>query len=102
MDEILVERCAGLDVHRDSVVATVRAPADGKRVQQTRTFSSSRAAYVKTKGTHHDVVKRDQWRQLAVSPWSRFGRRKAEVAHRRCGFVIGHVSSVVAADLRGS
>jgi transposase len=38
MDEI-VEYCAGLDVHRDTVVATVRRPAaDGKRQAQTRTF----------------------------------------------------------------
>src|SRR6266542_2160856 len=30
--DVLVERCAGLDVHRDSVVATVRVP--GKRRRQ--------------------------------------------------------------------
>ena len=26
--DVLVERCAGLDVHRDTVVATVRVPPD--------------------------------------------------------------------------
>jgi transposase len=40
--DVLVERCAGLDVHRDSVVATVRVPGEGKsrrrRAQQTRSF----------------------------------------------------------------
>jgi hypothetical protein len=40
--DVIVERCAGLDVHRDSVVATVRVPATGKsrrrREQRTSTF----------------------------------------------------------------
>src|SRR6266536_272153 len=43
--DVLVERCAGLDVHRDSVVATVRVPGKGKsarrREQQTRTFATT-------------------------------------------------------------
>ncbi len=43
--DVLVERCAGLDVHRDSVVATVRVPGKGKsrrrREQQTRTFGTT-------------------------------------------------------------
>ena len=30
MMDVVVERCAGLDVHRDSVVATVRVPGTGK------------------------------------------------------------------------
>ena len=42
---MIVERCAGLDVHRDSVVATVRIPGEGKsrrrRVQQTRSFATT-------------------------------------------------------------
>jgi len=38
----LVERCAGLDVHKDSVTATVRVPGGGGvRVQETRTFAST-------------------------------------------------------------
>ena len=39
----MVERCAGLDVHRDNVVATARVPAEGRRRwdQQTRTFKST-------------------------------------------------------------
>ena len=45
--DVLVERCAGLDVHRDSVVATVRVPGTGKsrrrREQQTRTFRTTLA-----------------------------------------------------------
>jgi transposase len=37
--DVLIERCAGLDVHRDTVVATVRTPGERKaRAQQTRTF----------------------------------------------------------------
>ena len=43
--DVIVERCAGLDVHRDSVVATVRVPGQGRRQwdQQTRTFKSTLA-----------------------------------------------------------
>jgi len=39
----MVERCAGLDVHRDNVVATARVPGTGRRGfdQQTRTFKST-------------------------------------------------------------
>ena len=39
----MVERCAGLDVHRDNVVATVRVPGSGRRRfdQQTQTFKST-------------------------------------------------------------
>ena len=40
--EQLVERCAGLDVHKDSVVACVRVPGEGgARVQETRTFQTT-------------------------------------------------------------
>jgi len=43
--DVIVERCAGLDVHRDSVVATVRVPGEGKsrrrRAQHTRTFATT-------------------------------------------------------------
>jgi transposase len=41
--DVLVERCAGLDVHRDRVVATVRVPGNGRRrrEQQTRTFGTT-------------------------------------------------------------
>jgi transposase len=41
----MVERCAGLDVHRDDVVATVRVPGSGRRRwdQQTRTFRATLA-----------------------------------------------------------
>jgi transposase len=41
--EVYAQRCAGLDVHRDTVVATVRFPGgEGRRFErQTRTFSST-------------------------------------------------------------
>jgi transposase len=41
--DVIVERCAGLDVHRDEVVATVRVPGTGRRCwdQQTRTFKAT-------------------------------------------------------------
>jgi transposase len=41
MDRI-IERCAGLDVHKDSLMACVRVPGErGSRHQQTRTFSTT-------------------------------------------------------------
>ena len=41
--KVVVERCAGLDVHRDSVVATVRLPGAGRRrrEQQRRCFGTT-------------------------------------------------------------
>ena len=41
--DAVVERCAGLDVHRDNVVATVRFPADDGRCFKlsTRTFRAT-------------------------------------------------------------
>jgi transposase len=41
--DAMVERCAGLDVHRDDVVATVRVPGTGRRRwdQETRTFRAT-------------------------------------------------------------
>src|SRR4051794_5119528 len=43
--DVVVERCAGLDVHRDTVVATVRGPGKGRggRSVQTRTFATTTA-----------------------------------------------------------
>ena len=38
----LIERCAGLDVHKKTVAACVRTPGqDGQRQQQTRTFATT-------------------------------------------------------------
>jgi transposase len=43
----LIERCAGLDVHKASVTACVRVPGeDGTRQQQTRTFRTTTAGLV--------------------------------------------------------
>jgi hypothetical protein len=41
--DVLVERCAGLDVHRDSVMATVRLPGkrSRQREQHSRGFGST-------------------------------------------------------------
>jgi transposase len=41
----LVERCAGLHVHRDNVVATIRVPGQRRRRwdQQNQTFKSTLA-----------------------------------------------------------
>jgi hypothetical protein len=41
--DAVVERCAGLDVHRDNIVATVRFPSEDLRrwERQTKTFKST-------------------------------------------------------------
>jgi transposase len=41
--DAVVERCAGLDVHRDNVVATVRFPSEDHRrwKRETHTFKST-------------------------------------------------------------
>jgi transposase len=42
--DTIVERCAGLDVHKDTVVATVRVPAGkgrGRRHTETATFGTT-------------------------------------------------------------
>ena len=41
--DAVVERCAGLDVHRDNVVATVRVPSEDRRrfKLSTRTFGGT-------------------------------------------------------------
>jgi hypothetical protein len=44
--EDVVEYCAGLDVHRDTVVATVRYPEGGRRSSTTRTFGTDTAELV--------------------------------------------------------
>ncbi len=45
--ELLTERCAGLDVHKASVTATVRVPDQaGGRLQQTRSFRATTAGLV--------------------------------------------------------
>src|ERR1700674_3559264 len=50
--EVIVERCAGLDVHRDNVVATVRVPGSGRRQwdKQTQTFKSTLAGLAELSG----------------------------------------------------
>ena len=50
--EVIVERCAGLDVHRDNVVATVRVPGGGRRQwdKQTQTFKSTLAGLTQLAG----------------------------------------------------
>jgi transposase len=45
--ERLIERCAGLDVDKASVTATVRVPGDqGGRQTETRTFRATTAGLV--------------------------------------------------------
>ncbi len=43
--DVVVQRCAGLDVHRDDVVATVRFPSEDRRrwLTKTKTFKATLA-----------------------------------------------------------
>jgi transposase len=62
--EILVERMAGLDVHKDSVVACVRTPGErpGRRRQQVRSFGTvasqlgALAAWLEAEGVTEAVM----------------------------------------------
>jgi transposase len=46
--DTVVERCCGLDVHKDTVVACVRTPGGGgKRQQEVRTFGTTTAELLK-------------------------------------------------------
>jgi hypothetical protein len=46
--DTLIERCAGLDVHRDTVVACVRVPGKGRqRQQEVRSFSTTTAGLLR-------------------------------------------------------
>src|SRR4029453_4957524 len=49
--ERVVERCAGLDVHRDTVTACVRAPGvDGGRVHELREFGTTTVELLALRG----------------------------------------------------
>src|SRR5437868_12315299 len=39
--ELLYQRCAGLDVHKETVVAAVRLAVDGKVVTEVKTFATT-------------------------------------------------------------
>jgi transposase len=41
MMDVLYQRCAGLDVHKDTVVACVRVAAGGKTTREVRTFKTT-------------------------------------------------------------
>jgi transposase len=46
--DTLIDRCAGLDIHRDTVVACVRVPGKGRRRQQeVRSFSTTTAGLLR-------------------------------------------------------
>jgi transposase len=47
----LIERCAGLDVHKKTVAACLRTPGqDGQRQQQTRTFTTTTKGLLALRG----------------------------------------------------
>jgi transposase len=79
--DVLVERCAGLDVHKDTVVACVRTPGKGgKRDQQTRTFGTMTA----------DLLALADW--LAVIGVQRCGMESTGVYWKPVFYVLEHVT----------
>ena len=56
--EVLYTRCAGLDVHKDTVVACVRLVIDGKVEQQVKTFETTTSSLGKLSDwlAEHDVT----------------------------------------------
>jgi transposase len=42
--QVLCERCAGLDVHKDTVVACARIVVDGRVEQHVETFGTTTSA----------------------------------------------------------
>jgi transposase len=71
--DVVVERCAGLDVHKDTVVACVRTPGKGgSREQRTRTFGTMTI----------DLVALRHW--LVAMGVSRVGMESTGVYWKRC------------------
>ena len=55
--DVIVERCAGLDVHKKTVMACVRKPADGERVSVSIFRNKSQKIFKKSrKGNPPPVV----------------------------------------------
>jgi transposase len=48
--DVIVDRCAGLDVHKKTVMATVRAPDGRRRRQETREFATFTGRLVELRG----------------------------------------------------
>ena len=49
--KLLYERCCGLDVHKDTVVACLRVASDGKVTTEERTAEHSATAFM-GRGSH--------------------------------------------------
>jgi hypothetical protein len=65
--DVVVARCAGLDVHKDTVVACVRTPGpDGQPTEQVRTFGTTTAELLALR----DWLVAEGW---TWSAWSRPG-----------------------------
>ena len=44
--EVLHDRCCGLNVHKETVVACLRLVIDGKVVKEVRTFATTTASLI--------------------------------------------------------
>ncbi len=62
--EVLYTRCAGLDVHKDMVVACVRLTMDGTVKREVRTF----------KTTTRDLLALSEWLAGEIAPMSSWKR----------------------------
>ena len=85
--ETLVERCAGLEVHKDSVTACVRVPdGHGGRYAQTRRFTTTTAGLV-------------LWAQWLAS----FGVTRVGMESTGCSWkpVVRHEAPRIRAEVKG-
>jgi hypothetical protein len=89
--DVIVERCAGLDVHRDSVVATVRVPGMGKEPPPARAAD----AHLR----HHDRAARAA-RRLAAGLRRHAGRDGGDRCLLEAGLLGARAAVRVLADQR--
>jgi transposase len=70
--DVIVDRCAGLDVHKKTVIATVRSPDGRGRRQETREFATFTGRLVELR----DWLVAEDVTQVAMErPASTGGRR---------------------------
>src|SRR3954447_7142473 len=79
--EVLHPRCAGLDIHKDSVVACVRIAEGARVVRHVQTFATTTtdlerlSAWLKSHGVTHVVMEATgvYWKPVWAVLWRRVG-----------------------------
>ena len=63
--DVLYPRCAGLDVHKDTVVAAVRIAANGPANTEVRTFDTTTPGLLALSGWPSAAARMSRWRPRA-------------------------------------